>query len=322
MRTIHTAIIGAVAAGALLAPAGALADFTIGNDLSQTADTTSCAAGIACTYVQTSMSLAPQAVSPIDGRIVRWRLKAGAATGPVRLRVLSSSPPEYTATAGSAAVNVVPGVNTFTTDLPIKTGDTIGLDDLSGGGVFFNEPTDTVSFLQSFSPPLGDGQRRTPDSADFFDLLMNADVAPPGGSTGPSKPGTPAIGKLRVSPKTFRAAASGGSIGRKVPLGTNVSYVLSAAAKVAFKVERATPGRKRGGKCRRPGKNAKGKRCTRYAPVKGSFSSSGKPGANKFKFRGRLESRSLAPGRYRLVARPSTSGKKGTAARASFQIVR
>jgi hypothetical protein len=322
MRRIHTAIVGAIAAGALLAPAGALADFTIGNDLSQTADMSSCAAGTACTYVQTSISLAPQAVSPIDGRIVRWRLKAGAAAGPLKLRVLSSSPPEYTATGSSAAVNAVPGVNTFTTNLPIKAGDTIGLDDLSGGGLFFSEPVEAVSFLQSFNPPIDDGDTRVPDSADFFDLLMNADVAPPGGSTGPSKPGVPAIGKLRVTPSTFRAAKSGGSIARKAKVGASVSYVLSMPAKVAFKVERAAPGRKQGGKCRRPGTKAKGKRCTRYAAVKGSFSHSGNPAANKFKFRGRMQKKKLAPGRYRLVGTPSAAGKKGAAAHVSFRIAK
>jgi hypothetical protein len=313
-------IVGAVAAGALLAPAGALADVTIGSDLSEIADTSSCSAGTACTYVQTSISMAPQFVSPIGGRVVRWRLKAGAVAGPVKLRVLRSSPPQYTAVAGSAAVNVAPGVNTFTTDLPIRAGDTIGLDDLSGGGLFFSEPVEEVPFLQSFSPPIADGETRSPDSADFFDLLLNADVAPPGGSTGPSKPGTPAIGELKVSPSTFRAAASGGSVARKAPVGTNVSYVLSAKAKVLFKVERAAPGRKRGGKCRRPSNETKGKRCTRYAAVKGSFSHSGKPGRNRFKFRGRMTARKLAPGRYRLTGTPSASGQKGARARVSFRI--
>jgi hypothetical protein len=319
MRRIHIASLGAIVAGVLLAPPGARADVTIGSDLSETADKVVCPAGTGCTYVQTSVSLAPLAVSPIDGRIVRWRLKSGAAAGPVKLRVLSSSAPEYTGAGSSASVMVARGVNTFTTNLRIKAGQTIALDDASGG-LFFAEPPDAVSFLQDWSPPLADGETRVPDNAEFFDLLLNADVAPPGGSTGRSKPGTPAIGKLKLSPTTFRAAAKGASIARKAPVGTNVSYVLSTAAKVAFKVERAQAGRKRGGKCKRAGKGAKGKKCTRYAPLSGGFSASGKTGANKLKFRGRITNRKLAPGRYRLVATPSASGKKGAPARAGFRI--
>ena len=120
MCRIHTAIFGTIAAGLLVAPAGTLADVTIGSDLSGTPGQAVCEAGTACTYVQTSDAVAPVAVSPIDGRIVRWRLKAGAAAGPVALRVLRSSPPEYTAVATSASVKVAPGVNTFTTNLPVR----------------------------------------------------------------------------------------------------------------------------------------------------------------------------------------------------------
>ena len=318
MRRIHTAIFGAIAAGLLVAPAGTLADVTIGSDLSGTPGQAVCEAGTACTYVQTSDAVAPIAVSPIDGRIVRWRLKAGAAAGPVALRVLRSSPPEYTAVATSASVKVAQGVNTFMTNLPVRAGDTIALDDASGG-LFFREPPETVPFLQSFSPPLADRETRAPDSTDFVDLLLNADVAPPGGSTGPPRAGAPAIGKLKLSPTAFRAAPSGGSIAKRPPIGTSVSYVLSKAAKVAFKVERPKPGHRRGRKCA-AGKRAKGRRCTRYVALSGGFSDAGEAGTNKLVFRGRLASRKLAPGSYRLVATPRAAGKKGKPAQALFRI--
>lgn len=80
-------------------------------------------------------------------------------------------------------------------------------------------------------------------------------------------------------------------------------------------------GRKQGSRC--VSKRRKGKRCTTLKKLKGSFTHQGKPGANSFRFSGRLAGKRLRPGGYRLVGTPTDSaGNKGKSARRSFGIVR
>ena len=104
----------------------------------------------------------------------------------------------------------------------------------------------------------------------------------------------------------FRAVNAGEAIfsaKKKVPIGTTVTYGLSAAGPVAFTVERKTDRpqsraevRESAPKPMRPRRNA---RCIRK--VKGGFSATGASGQNKFKFSGRISGKGLKPGRYRLV---------------------
>ena len=82
-----------------------------------------------------------------------------------------------------------------------------------------------------------------------------------------------------------------------------MTYRLSSAATVAFRVER-----RRGG---------------RYKRVRGSFRHAGHAGTNKFRFTGRLRLKRLKAGRYRLVARPTDAdGRRGSARTKRFRIVR
>jgi hypothetical protein len=135
----------------------------------------------------------------------------------------------------------------------------------------------------------------------------------------------PTIQAVALGSKTFRAASSGGSVARKLhPVGTKVSFKLSEAASVRFTVERKLKGRKKGKKCVAPTKkNRKKKRCTRYKKLKGSFTRTGQPGANSFRFTGRLRGKKLAPGSYRLVSvATDAANNKSKPKRATFRIVR
>lgn len=109
----------------------------------------------------------------------------------------------------------------------------------------------------------------------------------------------PSLSKLGLSPSSFKAKASGGSVTTKG--GTKVSFTLSEAATVKFTVQRRTTGRRSGSKCVKPTKkNRSKKRCTRYVNVSGSITRAGVAGANSFRFSGRLRNKKLAVGRYRL----------------------
>jgi hypothetical protein len=128
---------------------------------------------------------------------------------------------------------------------------------------------------------------------------------------------------LSLSPSTFAAAKGGQAISSvkkkvKAPIGTRVTYSISAAATVAFSVERKLVGRKVGKRCVKKTKaNAGKKKCPLFKKLKGGFTHSGKAGQNRFKFSGRIQGKALSAGAYRLV------GLTGTTRRtAAFKIVK
>ena len=267
------------------------------------------------------------AASPVDGTVVRWRLKSASSGNAVTLRVLRPSGSNFTSVASSTTQTTTGALDTFVTSLPIKTGDVLGADIGNGGLVFTNSPAITLPLVKWFTPPLGAGATGAPNQQmTNLELLMNADITPkagsvpPPGGTTPTPTPTPAISNLRLEPSTFRAAKSGGSVARKKPpVGTKVSFSLSIQASVAFKVERFRTGRKKGGKCKL-GAHGKGKRCSGYKKVRGSFSAGGFAGQNTFKFTGRVGGKKLGRGKYRLVGTPSKRTQTGAPARVNFKI--
>lgn len=325
-RASRLAPIAALAFAAIflaLSPRALAADVTIGSNLAGAANTNVCGGGITCTYIQTSGG-APVAVSPVTGEVVRWRLKAGSLGGEVKLRVLRPAGTEFTAVASSAVVTVTSDLNTFTTGLPIQAGDVVALDNASSGLYFTDSPAIALPLVKYFQPALADGATGAPNNQRVnLELLMNADVTPavPGQPPAPGTTPAPAaaVTKLRVRPRRFRAARSGASVARKRRTGATVTYTLSLDATVAFSVQRARKGRRRGGKCRKPGRRPRGRRCTRYARVRGGFNVGGTAGVNRFRFTGRVADRRLRRGAYRLVATP-TGANAGKAARARFRI--
>jgi streptogramin lyase len=144
---------------------------------------------------------------------------------------------------------------------------------------------------------------------------------PPGGGPGTGSSAAPSVQSLAVSPKSFRAAKAGASISAKV--GAKVTYRLSVAARTRFTVERESVGRKKGKKCVKPTRrNRRAKKCKLYKAVRGSFTHNGSAGTNVFKFTGRINRKSLKPGKYRLVAVATSGSTKSALKAASFKIVR
>jgi CSLREA domain-containing protein len=108
----------------------------------------------------------------------------------------------------------------------------------------------------------------------------------------------PVLTLLKVGPGIFRAAK-----------GTTISYTLSEAATVTFKVDRVLPGIRKGSRCvARTARLRRGRACTRYVPVKGTLIVAGKAGGNSFRFDAKLGGKTLRPGAYRLSARPTDPG--------------
>lgn len=160
---------------AIAAPASA-APITIGSPLTAPFAPSSCSND--CTVISTGFD-EPGAVvrSPVDGVIVRWRIREGSPAFQYRLRVLSQPSIEnFTGSGTSALVSPNgPGLETFATNLPIKAGQLIGIDLPANAPIGFIEaPTDSYAYFEPFLP---DGQ--TLPSIPFEgELAFNADIQP------------------------------------------------------------------------------------------------------------------------------------------------
>jgi hypothetical protein len=109
-----------------------------------------------------------------------------------------------------------------------------------------------------------------------------------------------------------------------VAAGTRIGYRLSERARTSFAVERALRGRRAGRRCERPTtRNREGRRCVRWRRLRGGFSDRGHRGVNQLRYSGRLRSRPLRRGTYRLVARARDgAGNRSRYRHATFRIAR
>jgi hypothetical protein len=156
----------------------------------------------------------------------------------------------------------------------------------------------------------------TQPSWSAADEAADAGYVPPaggggggGGTTTPPADHTgPVIGALSVSPKRFAVSRKRTAISAKAHAhqGATVRYTLSEPARVTFTVQLV----------------AKHKRRT-VLKVKGTLTRSGVSGANQLAFSGRIGSRKLAAGTYRLVAKATdAAGNRGRTRTATFTIAR
>jgi hypothetical protein len=155
-------LVGVVTAAALavfclLATSAQATPITVGSPL--IGEFTSGEVGAEATaFNQTLVEPGAHVTSPVNGVIVSWRIVG--ATGPFKLRVLRpTGGTTYTAVGTSATETPpFPGLITFATSLPIRAGDTVGIDTLE---------TSKIGALKAlgagvgaWSPPLADGMTK------------------------------------------------------------------------------------------------------------------------------------------------------------------
>jgi hypothetical protein len=121
-------------------------------------------------------------VSPVDGVITKWRIRASYGPGGkdgFALRVLRFNGGSSFTGAGTSApekpLSLSAEVETFPTHLPISAGEYIGIDLPSQGYVRYQAAQGTVA---RFEPPLGDGITGTSLPETSYELDFNADVLP------------------------------------------------------------------------------------------------------------------------------------------------
>lgn len=116
----------------------------------------------------------------------------------------------------------------------------------------------------------------------------------------------PVASRLSIRPRTLSPQAP------SIAAPARVSYRLSEAATMRFRVQRCRKVRRKGRRTR-----------TRCRTLRGSFTHAGKAGTNRLRFTGFLRNRALKRGSYRLVGTPTDpAGNKGKSVRASFRIKR
>jgi hypothetical protein len=189
-------IAAALGFAALTSASAQAATYTVGSPL--TVPFTSTNSASVATVINSSLAEpGAHVTSPVTGTIVRWRITQ-AVGGPFKLRVLTpDSGGSYTG-AGTSAGEIPASTNTqtFTTSLPIRAGQVIGLDsasDTDNIGV----DDETGSAFSGWVPPLADGATAPPTATvPNEELGFNADVvAQPGvssiaPSSGPGLGGT------------------------------------------------------------------------------------------------------------------------------------
>ena len=224
------------------------------------------------------------------------------AAVPVRLSQASATAVQVgyasadgTATAGSD-YNAVAGTLTFT---PGQLEQTVNVP-IRGDNVVEPNETFLLNLTASSTALVGDSQATG--------TIANDDSPRVDARAG-------LVGKLRMRPRAFRASTRGASLaGAKRKGGSVVSYRLSDAGTVRFKIARQVVSRR----CRGKRASADAKRtCRVFKRLRGSLSHVGAPGRNKVRFTGRLARRTLAPGAYRLTA----IAPNGTKRSITFRII-
>ncbi len=110
---------------------------------------------------------------------------------------------------------------------------------------------------------------------------------------------------------------------RRVPRGTKFRFNVTEAASVRITIQRARPGRRLRGRCRKPSKRLRSRpRCTRWVRV-GTLTRRVPAGETRVTFSGRLGRRALHRGRHRAVlVATDAAGNPSPAERVAFRVVR
>jgi hypothetical protein len=164
-------------------PCSASGAVTIGSNLEAAPTRTLLCSGAPCTTSHIALppsNIAPAGLTtPIDGVVVRWRIKTENDVTPVALRITRPGIGAARTGAGTGPT-VTPAANaisTFEIRLPIGEGDAIGIDCCDDD--FLDAYADTPGAHYSFwNPRLEDGALLRVVSPQAQELLINADVEP------------------------------------------------------------------------------------------------------------------------------------------------
>lgn len=162
-------------------------------------------------------------VSPVSGAIVRWRLQ-GAKGGPFLLRVLHpNGTGAYTATGTSTAVTPADaGLQTFTANLPVHTGDLIGIDPTNATDEIGVAEVPGAGFASIFPTPFDGATVPAREPKSGVELELSAEVQP-----------TPAITSVSASTGSIAGGTSVKITGTDFTAASAVKFGDTPAASFA-----------------------------------------------------------------------------------------
>jgi hypothetical protein len=175
-------IVTTVAIASLAFPAASEAVVTFGSSLSPTANFTlaclqPCTAGTG--NIPAASTASGGALAPIDGVVVRWRVKSAGTVSATALRITrpGSSTTRVGVGRGDLELPTANATSTFLTRLPIKAGDAIAVDS-AGTSTFYTNTAPAASLIVWFAPTLTEGgPPRAANSTTPGALpLINADI--------------------------------------------------------------------------------------------------------------------------------------------------
>jgi hypothetical protein len=197
------------------------------------------------TFSNVSLALNRQAPgglsSPVNGTVVRWRIRVGDSTRVSNLRIVRPLGRGLFTGAGTSP-SVTPPIHATTSyvvGLPIKIGDYIGVDCCNPD---FFEPeaeffvTGNAAVRNEWQPSLADnGAGRAPLRANGYEVALNAEVNPTSTFTlhvitHNKRKGTATIAAKVPNPGELTGAGSGG-ISKKVRAPGKVRLLIKAKGK-------------------------------------------------------------------------------------------
>jgi IPT/TIG domain/PASTA domain len=188
---IAWALIAAVAAGATTVTVGSVMPPTF---------TSTPFEGVRTQFNTTLPETGANLASPVNGAIVRWKVQ-GAVGGPFTLRVLHpNGAGAFTATGSSQPAKPLgTGIETFSTQLPIRTGDLIAIDSTNA--------TDEIGVASAsgaaygiFSAPPFEGATNAPSQTKAGqEIELAAEVQPAPAITAVSPAEGPVLGGQKVT---------------------------------------------------------------------------------------------------------------------------
>jgi len=260
--------------------------------------------------------------APGNGVIVRFRIRTdGAEPITLRLATVTNQGGTFLAQATRTGPTVMAAgtgeIEEFPARLHVVQGEHLALDAPSTRMVY-NQGGNEYTPL--YAPPLVEGQGPRAQNGDpTGELLVQAVIEPDADGDGfgdETQDGCPTQSANQGPCDTSGPGISGVAVGRR-----SVSYNLSEAATLTFRVERAAKGRRVRGRCRPETRlNRNRPRCTRYVSLRGSFGDDGDAGANTSALPRRFRASRLRPGRYRLVISAVDQFGNETVTRKRFRV--
>jgi DNA-binding beta-propeller fold protein YncE len=134
----------------------------------------------------------------------------------------------------------------------------------------------------------------------------------------------PSITGLALTNRRFRVGRGATALAaRRAPVGTTLRYTLSESATLTIAFERRARGRRAGGRCRPASRTLRRRpACTRWATAGPTITRTVYAGPHTLPFTGRLGSRKLRPGAYRVFAiATDAAGNRSRSIPLGFRIV-